>query len=169
MEETGLIGQLGINWKLFLSQAVNFFILLIVLRAFVYKPLIQVIEKRNKKIKEGLEKAAEADTRLKEVDNIAKEKIKEAEQESIGIIKNTESEAKVLAGNLQKKAEDHQKELMAQIALSHKKQQEEVKTAVLKEAVELVKKTIIKTVELNPDQIDEALIKKAISQVKNET
>ncbi|MEK9178109.1 MAG: ATP synthase F0 subunit B, partial [Patescibacteria group bacterium] len=65
MEEAGIIGQLGINWKLFLSQAVNFFILLIVLRAFVYKPLIQVIEKRNKKIKEGLEKAEEADVRLK--------------------------------------------------------------------------------------------------------
>jgi len=166
MEEAGLIGQLGLNWKLFLSQAINFFILLIVLRVFVYKPLIQVIEKRSKKIKEGLEKAAEADTRLKEVDNIAKEKINQAQQESIGIIKNTEAEAKVLAGNLQKKAEDHQKELMAQIEISHKKQQEEAKTAVLKEAADLVRKTIIKTVELNPDQIDEALIKKAVSQVK---
>jgi len=166
MEEAGIIGQLGLNWKLFLSQAVNFFILLIVLRAFVYKPLISVIEKRNKKIKEGLEKTEEADIRLKEVDNIAKEKIKEAEQESIDIIKNTEAKAKVLSGNLQKKAEDYQKDLMAQIAASHKKQQEEVKTAVLKEAAELVRKTIVKTVELNPDQIDEALIKKAISQVK---
>ena len=73
-----------------------------------------------------------------------------------------------MAGNLQKKAEDHQKSLMEQIAQAHKKQQEEVKTAVLKEAAELVRKTIVKTVELNPDQIDEALIKKAISQVKNE-
>lgn len=166
MEEAGIIGQLGLNWKLFLSQAVNFFILLIVLRAFVYKPLISVMEKRNKKIKEGLAKAKEADARLKEIDNIGKEKIKEAEQTSIGIIKNTEAEARVLASNLQKKAEEYQKELMAQIQASHKKQQEEVKSAVLKEAADLIKKTIVKTVELSPDQIDEALIKKAISQVK---
>jgi len=167
MEEAGLIGQLGLNWKLFLSQAVNFFILLIILRAFVYKPLISVIEKRSKKIKEGLDKAEEADVRLKEVDNIAKEKINQAQQESIGIIKNTEAEAKILAVNLQKKAEDHQKELMAQIEISHKKQQEEAKSAVLKEAADLIRRTIVKTVELNPDQIDEALIKKAIAQVKN--
>jgi F0F1-type ATP synthase membrane subunit b/b' len=44
-EEAGLLGQLGINWKLFLSQAFNFFILLIVLRAFVYNPLLEIIKK----------------------------------------------------------------------------------------------------------------------------
>lgn len=166
MEEAGLIGQLGINWKLFLSQAVNFFILLIVLRAFVYKPLISIIEKRNKKIAEGLEKAEEADVRLKEVDNIAKEKIKEAEQESIGIIKNTEAEAKILASDLQKKAEEKHKEVLAQIEKSKKLQEEEARQAVLKQAGELVKKAIVKTVELGPDKIDEALINKAISELK---
>ena len=96
MEESGLIGQLGIDWKLFLSQVVNFFILLIVLSFFVYKPLLNVIKERNKKIKEGLDKAEEADVRLKNIDNIGKEKIKEAEQQSINIIKDTEQKAKVL-------------------------------------------------------------------------
>ena len=107
-----LLDQLGINWQLFLSQAVNFFILLIVLTFFVYKPLIKIIKKRNAKIKEGLDKAEEADVRLKQIDVISKEK--------------------------------------------------------LKEAGELVKKAIIKTVGLNPDKIDEALIKKAVSQIKDE-
>lgn len=166
MEEAGIIGQLGINWKLFLSQAVNFFILLIVLRVFVYKPLIQVIEKRNKKIKEGLEKAEEADVRLKEIDNIGKEKIKEAELESIGIIKNTEAEAKILASNLQKKAEEKQKEILAQIEKNKKLQEAEAKAEVLKQAGELVKKVIAKTVELGPDKIDEALIQKAIGEFR---
>src|SRR3989338_7233599 len=79
MEQGGLIEQLGINWKLLLSQAVNFFILLLVLRFFVYKPLLIVIKERNKKIKQGLEKAEEADVRLKEVDIIAKKKLKKAD------------------------------------------------------------------------------------------
>ncbi len=55
-----LFEQLGINWKLFLSQTVNFFILLFVLKVFVYKPLLAIIKERSKKIKEGLEKAEEA-------------------------------------------------------------------------------------------------------------
>ena len=55
MEEVGLLGKLGIDWKLFLSQAFNFFVLLGVLTFFVYKPLMTVIKERNKKIKTGLE------------------------------------------------------------------------------------------------------------------
>ena len=167
MQGGGLLEQLGINWKLFLSQAVNFFILLIILRLFVNKPLLAVIKTRNEKIALGLQKAEEADVRLKEVDVIAKNTLKKADQQSIEIIKTTEQKAEVLKQFLQQKAEAHQKELMAQLALEHKKQQEEAKNLVFKEAINLVKKTIIKTVELEPKHVDDALIKKAVLEVKN--
>ena len=162
-----LLDQLGINWQLLLSQAVNFFILLVVLTFFVYKPLIKIIKKRNAKIKEGLEKAEEADIRLKEIDVIGKGKIKEAEQKSIEIIKDTESRAKELAEVLQKKNEEKQMQLQREVALQLKKQLEEGKRTVLAQAADLVKKTIIKTVELKPDAIDDALIKKAVKETEN--
>jgi len=161
-----IFDQLGINWQLLLSQAVNFFILLLVLRFFVYKPLLTVMRKRSEKISQGLEKAEQADIRLREVDGIAKNMLKKADQDSVAMIKDTQEKAKLLEQSLQKKAEDHQKAMMAQIALEHKKQQEEAKNLVYKQAMELVKKTIIKTVELNPKAIDEALIEKAVSQLK---
>ena len=82
------ISQFGLDWKLFLSQLVNFTLILIVLSIFVYKPVIKIIKDRNARIKEGLDKAEEADIRLKEVDEIGKKKIKEAENTSINIIKN---------------------------------------------------------------------------------
>ncbi|MEK7540979.1 MAG: hypothetical protein AAB529_01950 [Patescibacteria group bacterium] len=163
-----LFEQLGINWKLFLSQAVNFFILLLVLRAFVYKPLLAVIKKRNDKIREGLVKAEEADVRLKEVDIIAKNKLKQADQDSIGIIKKTEEKAKIFERELQKKNEEKQFQTQKEAQDQLKKQLEENKKVVLAQATELVKKTIIKTVGLNPDAIDEALIKRAIEGAKHE-
>src|SRR3989338_235007 len=167
MESGGIIGQLGIDWKLFLSQAFNFFILLLILRAFVYKPLLIVIKKRNEKIKEGLEKAEAADVRLKEVDVIAKGKLKQADQESISMIKKTEEKAKQLEQSLTAKADDHQKELMAQAQLSYERELESSRQDVLKNASEIIKKIIIKTVELKPEAIDEALISKAASQIKD--
>ncbi len=165
----GLLGQLGIDWKLFLSQAVNFFILLLILRTFVYKPLLAIIKERNKRITEGLEKAKEADIRLKEVDGIARGKLREAEQESMILIKQTEEKAKALGQSLQKKAEEKQVELMKQVQLSYERQKEEAKKLVSSQAVELVKKFIIKTVELKPKDIDEALISKAVKTIENET
>jgi F-type H+-transporting ATPase subunit b len=164
--ENELLNQLGINWKLFLSQVVNFFILLTVLWAFVYRPLIKIIKERNQKIKTGLEKAEEADVRLKQIDEIGKEKIKEAEQESIQIIKATEGKAKILDQEIQKKAEEKQAQMQREAAEQLKKQLEENKKVVLAQAAELVKKTIIKTVELKPDAIDEALIKKAVKEIE---
>ena len=169
MEESGLIGQLGIDWKLFLSQVVNFFILLIVLSFFVYKPLLNVIKERNKKIKEGLDKAEEADVRLKNIDNIGKEKIKEAEQQSINIIKDTEQKAKVLDQELQKKNEEKRELMQKEAEVQLKKQLEENKKVVLAQAADLVKKAIVKTVELNPDAIDDSLIKKAVENMEHGT
>lgn len=166
MEEAGLLGQLGINWKLFLSQAFNFFILLIVLRAFVYKPLIEIIKKRNFKIKEGLDKAEEADVRLKEVDVIAKDKIKLAETQSVEIIKNTEQKAKVLDQQIQARAEEKQKEINELLRQSALKQKEESESQVYSQALELVKRIVAKTVELKPEAIDQKLIEKAVSEIK---
>lgn len=163
-----LIFQLGIDWKLFLSQAVNFFILLLVLTFFVYKPIIKIIKERSAKIKEGLDKANEADVRLKEIDVIGKGKIKEAEQKGIEIIKATENKAKALDKENQEKLEKKQLEAQELLKLSIKKQQEEAKEMVLKNAIDLVKKALVKTVELKPEAIDEALITKAANQVQNE-
>ncbi len=168
MEQANLFAQLGIDWKLLLSQVVNFAILLAVLTQFVYKPLLKVIKKRNERIKEGLEKANEADIRLKEVDNISAMRLKKTDQESIAIIKATESRAKLLEEGLVKKAEEKQAMLLAQAQAQYEKQQEESRNKVLQEASVLVKRLIVKTVELKPEAIDQALIEKAINAVKNE-
>jgi len=166
--ENELLFQLGINWKLFLSQAFNFAVLLAALTFLVYKPLIKMLDDRSKKIKEGLEKAEEADVRLKEIDNIGKEKIKEAEQKGVEIIKSTEEKAKILDKEIQDKAEKKQKELNELLRQNFLKQQEETNSKVLSQAGELVKKAILKTVGLKPEAIDEALIKKAVEDLKYE-
>src|ERR1035437_7360264 len=128
--ENQLFLQLGIDWKLFLSQVVNFLILLVILTFFVYKPLIKVIKERTRKIQEGLDKAHEADIRLKEVDVTATEKIKEAEATSINMIKATEQKAKRLEQELQKENEEKQILAQKELKASYQKQQEEIKGMV---------------------------------------
>ena len=164
--ENAFIEQFGIDWKLFVSQLINFVIILIVLSFFVYKPVIKNLKERNKKIKEGLDKVEEAGVRLKEVDAIGKTKIKEAENASMSIIRETENKAKVLGHELQKKLEDSQLKMQKELQENYKKQQEQANELVMKNAVELVKKTIIKTVELKPEAIDEALIKQAAKSLE---
>lgn len=164
-----LVENLGINWGLLLSQAVNFALLLIVLRIFVYKPVLKLLHDRREKIEGGLMKAAEAERRLHEVDEIGKGKIKEAEHEAVGILKRTELEAKALEEKLLAEAKCHEAEAVASAATRLRAQEEESRRAVEKEAAALVRAAIVKTVELSPEKIDDALIAQAVGEAKQKT
>jgi F-type H+-transporting ATPase subunit b len=161
-----LLSQLGINWELLLSQAVNFALLLIVLRIFVYKPVLKLLHDRRDKIEGGLLKAAEADKRLYEVDAIGKTKIKEAETHALGIIKKTEVDAKELEAKLLGVAKQHEEEAMKSAAVRLRAQEEESRRATEREAAQLVRAAIERTVELSPNAIDDALIARAVQDVK---
>ncbi len=84
------LGNLGIDIKLLIAQMINFGLLLIILKKFLYKPIIDRIEKDEKelkqvktqKIKLGEEKelfAKEKKEKIIETKNQAKKIIKEAE------------------------------------------------------------------------------------------
>ena len=74
-----LFEKLGIDWHLLLAQAANFLLLLVILRAFAYKPVLEMLRKRREAIEKGIAQAEEANTRLNDAQEMAKHKMKEAE------------------------------------------------------------------------------------------
>jgi F-type H+-transporting ATPase subunit b len=161
-----LFSQLGIDWHLLLSQAVNFLILLVVLRFVAYKPLLKILHKRRETIEEGLTKAKEANVRLHDIEEIGKGKIKEAEAQSLRILKKTESDAKVLEANLLTEAKRKEADELKNVQAVLRAEEVASRRAMEKEAAALVKAAIIKTVELSPAAIDEALITRAIKGIR---
>lgn len=161
-----LLDQLGINWQLLISQAVNFVLLLVVLRFFVYKPLLTLLDKRRHKIEEGIVKAEEADRRLIEAEEVKKGKIKEAEAEAIGILKRTETDAKTLEAKLLAEMKRKQAEESANLQAVLRAQEETSRRATEAAAAALVRQAIVRTVELSPEKIDDALIAKAVQEAK---
>ncbi len=76
-----ILNQFGINPILLAAQAVNFLILLFILKKFLYKPILRVLEERKKKIEESLKNAEEIELRLQETNNkIDKMMVKAAEE-----------------------------------------------------------------------------------------
>jgi F-type H+-transporting ATPase subunit b len=159
-----LFSTLGIDWHLLLSQAVNFFLLLLALWYFVYGPLLKLLRDRRDKIALGVTKAEEADLRLHEVDLIGKGKIKEAELAAMAILKKTESDAKDLEMRLIAEARRKEADEMRNAEAVLRAKEEESRRAMEKEAAAFVRSAIVKTVELSPEQIDDALIAKAVKE-----
>ena len=139
-----LLGQLGINWKLLLSQIVNFGILIVVLTVFVYKPLTRVMEERRKKIEQGLREAQEAKARLLKV-----------EDERLTVIAGAEKEASAKADSI---IEDSKK--------TAERKRVESLHELMDESAMLIREAIAKTVELNPSQIDNKLTYQAVTELK---
>ncbi|HCC22553.1 ATP synthase F0 subunit B [Candidatus Uhrbacteria bacterium RIFOXYC2_FULL_47_19] len=94
VEGVGVAATLGLNWKLFLAQLVNFGLVLIVVWRFVYRPLMKVMDERSGKIERGL-KDAEESKALRELAETEKQKlIVEARRQAKEIMETTEADAK---------------------------------------------------------------------------
>lgn len=82
-----------IKWSQLLFQIINFGVLVIVLKKFLYQPIINLINQRNKKIEESL-KAAEVTLREKaKIEEIKKQVLVESEKEAVKIVEAARKQA----------------------------------------------------------------------------
>lgn len=85
--------SLGIDWKLLLFQTVNFLLLLFILKKVLYKPILNFLENRRKKIEEGLEKAERFETEWQKIKDIEKEKMSEVEKKAVQVMEKARLDA----------------------------------------------------------------------------
>lgn len=158
--------QLGIDWKLLISQGANFLILLGVLTFVLWKPLLKVIEERRKKIELGLEVGEEAARRLAQIDKQKTETIAKAEEEAMLIARKSELEAKENADKLMAEGAKRGADILLEAQDIADRRSREAKLELLEEAKALVRSALMRTVELSPEKIDDALISTAINEIK---
>src|SRR3990172_8119587 len=51
------MNELGLNIPLLIAQVINFFIVLLALRLFLYRPVLNMLDRRAQRVREGLEAA----------------------------------------------------------------------------------------------------------------
>jgi F-type H+-transporting ATPase subunit b len=113
--------QLGLNLGYLLVQIVCFFILFIVVRAWIVKPLQGLLERRRKTIAQGLEDA-----------RVASEARANAEKEAAGII----ADAQVRAAHLVSEATERADAAMIEVRAESDKEISKEREAVLAEVEE---------------------------------
>lgn len=86
----------GVNPILLVAQIVNFLIILFILKKFMYKPVLDMLKKRENEIKEGLQSAEEGQKRLEEALEKEKEILSNAESQAEKIISSAKEESEEL-------------------------------------------------------------------------
>lgn len=126
--------KLGIDWRLFLFQVVNFSILLFVLHRFLYKPFLQILETRRKKIEESMAQADAIARTHKETEEKAGREIKHAQEKAKFIIEKAIEDAEKVRNGLVKKANDESVRLIEKAKKEISAEQEKAITEIKREA-----------------------------------
>jgi len=104
---------LGINPIYLLAQLLNLAILFFVLRKFVFKRFVTVLDERSTRIKKGLEDAEVAGKRAAEAEEVYQERIEQAERERRAILAKAAQEAEKLKEDILAEAGDEARQIIA--------------------------------------------------------
>ena len=155
--------SLGIDWKLLLFQTINFLFLLFILKKVLYKPALNFLENRRKKIEEGLEKAEKFEAEWQRIKDIQKEKMAESEKEAVQIIEKTRSDAqkkeKEMLFLAQQKSEKIIEEAKSDISKEKEKVLDELKRETSDYIVFAAERILKRAVR---DEDEKGLIKKTL-------
>ena len=97
--------KLGINLGYFLVQTFNFLILLVVLRVWVYKPIVGLLEKRRQSIAQGLEDARVAAEARANAEKEAEKIIADANRQASQLVAEAKDRAEVAARDVRASAD----------------------------------------------------------------
>ena len=88
-----LLQSFGIDWRLLIIQAVNFGVLLVALTYFLYKPVLNILDERRKKIEQGVKDASDAKHELENAEIKAAEIVGQASGKAEEIVLNAKGVA----------------------------------------------------------------------------
>ena len=97
--------KLGINLGFFIFQVLNVSVLMVLLRAFAYEPVLKMLADRKHKIAQGLEDARVAAEARANAEKEAAKIVAEAQTKAAGIVKEATERAEKVAGELKTVAE----------------------------------------------------------------
>lgn len=133
-----LLTKLGIDWRLLIAQIVNFCILFVILRKFLYRPVLGILEDRRVRITEGLRDAEQAKARLAGVELERKDVLHRAEVERASLLEHAAVEAEELRAQRSVSADGEARAILERAKRDAERTREELLADVRREVGDLL-------------------------------
>ena len=140
-----LFAAFGIDWRLLIINLINFGVLLVALRYFLYGPLTNMLESRRQKVAQGVQDAEDARTKLREI-----------EDSKLGILAGAGAEADEMLKKARASAQEKERAIVqaAEAAAARINAEAENRAAELKaQALEESKREVAKLVVLGMERV----------------
>ena len=106
-----VFSQLGIEWGLLISQIVNCLVLIIILRATLYQPVLNMLEQRKQRIAQGMKDAERASAAAREAEHDKEKVLEEARREAQEVRAQATRDAEKIAQDIRSRAEQEATEI----------------------------------------------------------
>lgn len=160
--------KLGIEPSLFIAQLVNFTIIMVLLKWLMYKPILSMLEKRKKKIQEGLELTENMKLEWEKMDAKKAEIIEKARIEGVKLIdeakKQAKSEEHVILEETRKKSDDMIEKAKMEIAELKVSMEKQIRHEAVQLAVEMTKRILGTAMS---KELQKAVVKKQIKDLES--
>ncbi len=168
VKKASALGTLGVDWKLFLAQLVNFGVIFVILWRWVFKPIGSHLEERTTKIEQSLQDAEEIIKEKEEFDRWKSEQLNEVRLQANQIITNAKQEAESLRAEILAKTKTEEQRLKDETV----KQLEKERDALMDEAKKDLATLAVKVAERVlgselKESHHQALAQNAIEQISN--
>lgn len=141
-----IIQNFGINPLLLAAQIVNFLVILYLLKRFAYKPILEVLQKRQQTITEGHANAKKADEALQKALESEKKLLREAQTETKNMLSQATKQADDIINKAHDKAKQQAEKLIKdtkeQLERDRKETEKQLAIQVTKLATEILEKSL---------------------------
>jgi F-type H+-transporting ATPase subunit b len=165
---SGGIGSIGLDWHSLVLQIINFAILLLLLKKFAYKPILDILESRHKKVEESLKNAKDIEKLKISLEKEKETILKDAHAKAQNILEQSKKQAGEMLTAAEQKAADRDQQLLAAANAKIAHETEQVHKSLLNEAATFIAKATEKVLNRKLDStVDHAFINEAIAEVGN--
>lgn len=132
------LGKVGFDWRMGLFHLVNFFIVFWILKKYMFAPITNAINERQKNAKQAVQNFEKSKTELGMAERKARELIDDAKGEANSIVEKSYDEAAKQGEIMKDKAKTEIEGLVHQAKKSIASEKAAMKEELKKETVELV-------------------------------
>ena len=104
---------LGINLGYLISQIINFVLLLVLLRIFLYRPIVNMLDRRREKIRTDLDEADKARSQAEAAKQEYEKQLEQARQERRSIVAQANEQAEKMSEEILEKARVEAQQLVS--------------------------------------------------------
>ena len=133
-----IAGTLGLNWPGLIWHAINFIVLLVLLRLFLFKPVVGMLDARAQRVRDSMEQAEQARRAAEQAEADRQALLTETRREAEQIRARADEQAKRILADAEARAQERQQQIEQQAEASARQIEERVMAQVRAQLADLV-------------------------------